>query len=70
MMRDAEELPVILAELEDAWTIVEQGLYAMIFSLLANLALTWFEGKSSCQRSEYLSNICKSSVVPLKTLRN
>jgi len=25
MMRDAEELPVILAELEDAWTVVERS---------------------------------------------
>jgi autophagy-related protein 17 len=30
MMRDAEELPVILAELEDAWTIVERGLYVIV----------------------------------------
>jgi hypothetical protein len=27
MMRDAEELPVILAELEDAWTVVERSQY-------------------------------------------
>ena len=26
-MRDAEELPVILAELEDAWTVVERSQY-------------------------------------------
>jgi len=26
MMRDAEELPVILAELEDAWRVVERSL--------------------------------------------
>jgi hypothetical protein len=30
MMRDAEELPVILTELEDAWAIVERGLYVIV----------------------------------------
>ena len=30
MMRDAEELPAILAELEDAWRIVERSLYVFV----------------------------------------
>lgn len=29
-MRDAEELPVILGELEDAWRVVERSLYVII----------------------------------------
>jgi len=29
-MRDAEELPVILGELEDAWKVVERSLYVII----------------------------------------
>jgi hypothetical protein len=32
MMRDAEELPVILAELEDAWGVVERSLYVIVCS--------------------------------------
>jgi hypothetical protein len=31
MMRDAEELPVILGELEDAWRVVERSLYAIVW---------------------------------------
>ena len=30
-MRDAEELPVILGELEDAWRVVERSLYVTIW---------------------------------------
>lgn len=30
-MRDAEELPVILTELEDAWALVERGQYVVVF---------------------------------------
>lgn len=29
-MRDAEELPVILGELEDAWRVVERSLYVIV----------------------------------------
>jgi hypothetical protein len=32
MMRDAEELPIILAELEDAWKVVERSLYVLVCS--------------------------------------
>jgi hypothetical protein len=32
MMRDAEELPVILSELEDAWRVVERSLYVIAYS--------------------------------------
>ena len=28
-MRDAEELPVILTELDDAWRVVERSLYVI-----------------------------------------
>ena len=31
MMRDAEELPVILGELEDAWKVVERSLYVIVW---------------------------------------
>jgi hypothetical protein len=31
MMRDAEELPVILGELEDAWRVVERSLYVFVW---------------------------------------
>jgi len=31
-MRDAEELPVILGELEDAWRVVERSLYVIVWS--------------------------------------
>ena len=31
-MRDAEELPIILAELEDAWKVVERSLYVLVCS--------------------------------------
>jgi hypothetical protein len=34
MMRDAEELPAILAELEDAWRVVERRLYVIVFSTM------------------------------------
>jgi hypothetical protein len=30
-MRDAEELPVILGELEDAWRVVERSLYVIVW---------------------------------------
>ena len=30
-MRDAEELPVILGELEDAWGVVELSLYVIVW---------------------------------------
>jgi hypothetical protein len=29
-MRDAEELPVILGELEEAWRVVERSLYVIV----------------------------------------
>lgn len=31
MMRDAEELPVILGELEDSWRVVERSLYVIVW---------------------------------------
>ena len=31
MMRDAEELPVILGELEDAWRVVERSLCVIVW---------------------------------------
>ena len=34
-MRDAEELPVILSELEDAWKVVERSLYVIIYLSIA-----------------------------------
>jgi hypothetical protein len=34
MMRDAEELPVILGELEDAWKIVERSLYVIVWTII------------------------------------
>ena len=37
MMRDAEELPVILAELEDAWRVVERSLYVIVCSTVSLL---------------------------------
>ena len=30
-MRDAEELPVILGELEDAWRVVERSMYVIVW---------------------------------------
>lgn len=30
-MRDAEELPVILGELEDSWRVVERSLYVIVW---------------------------------------
>lgn len=35
MMRDAEELPVILSELEDAWRVVERSLYVIVYLSIA-----------------------------------
>lgn len=34
-MRDAEELPVILSELEDAWKVVERSLYVIVHLSIA-----------------------------------
>lgn len=70
-MRDAEELPAILAELEDAWRIVERSLYVFVRLIMDPcLDLTSFEAKSSHQPSKHLSNICRIIVPPSKTLRN
>jgi len=36
MMRDAEELPAILSELEDAWSVVERSLYVFAYLPMAS----------------------------------
>ncbi len=69
-MRDAEELPIILAELEDAWRVVERSLCVIVCSTIILLDLTGFEAKSSYRLSEHLSNICRDFVLLSKISKN
>ena len=69
-MRDAEELPVILSELEGAWKLMEQSLYVIAYLPTTLDDLTWSEVKSSCRPSKHLCNICENIEALSKTSRN
>ena len=71
MMRDAEELPVILSELEDAWRVMERSLYVIAYLPMSlDDPDLWSKVKNSYRPSKHRSNISKNIEALSKTSKN